>query len=53
MKKIVGNQVKVKAAGGVRDYLTAQAMIDAGAERLGTSSGIEIIKEYQRLADKE
>ncbi|MBP1042223.1 deoxyribose-phosphate aldolase [Vagococcus sp. BWB3-3] len=49
MKETVGDLVKVKAAGGVRDYATAQAMIDAGAERLGTSSGIEIVKEYQLL----
>lgn len=52
MKKTVGSSVKVKAAGGVRDYATAQAMIEAGAERLGTSSGIEIVKEYQLLITK-
>ncbi len=45
---MVGNDVKVKAAGGIRDLNTALKMIEAGAERLGTSSGIKIIEEYQR-----
>ena len=48
MKSIVGDDVKVKAAGGIRDLETALAMIDAGAERLGTSAGVEIIEEYRR-----
>ncbi|MEG0629127.1 MAG: deoxyribose-phosphate aldolase [Enterococcus sp.] len=47
MKKVVGEEVKVKAAGGIRDLTTALAMIEAGAERLGTSSGIQIIEEYK------
>ena len=37
MKNAVGNDTKVKAAGGIRDIETASAMIDAGADRLGTS----------------
>ena len=37
MKNAVGNDTKVKAAGGIRDIETARAMIDAGADRLGTS----------------
>ncbi|MGO3608734.1 MAG: deoxyribose-phosphate aldolase [Enterococcus sp.] len=47
MKKVVGEEVKVKAAGGIRDLTTALAMIEAGAQRLGTSSGIKIIEEYK------
>lgn len=43
MRKVVGAEVGVKASGGVRDYKTAIAMIEAGATRLGTSSGIAII----------
>lgn len=46
MKSIVGNDVKVKAAGGIRDLDTLYAMVEAGAERIGTSAGIEILKEY-------
>ena len=44
MKSVVGNNAKVKASGGVRDKETAQKYVDLGAERLGTSSGIDIVK---------
>ncbi|GMA08744.1 deoxyribose-phosphate aldolase [Tetragenococcus halophilus subsp. flandriensis] len=47
MKQIVGNKVKVKAAGGIRDLKTAKEMIEAGAERLGMSAGVKVVEEYQ------
>ena len=47
MKKYAGEDVAVKAAGGIRSFAAAKAMIEAGATRLGTSSGIKIIKEMQ------
>lgn len=37
--------LKVKASGGIRDKETALKMLDAGAERLGTSSGVKIVEE--------
>lgn len=43
MKKIVGDKAKVKASGGVRTKETAEEMVAAGASRLGTSNGIQII----------
>ena len=43
MRKTVGNGVGVKASGGVRDYPTAVKMIEAGATRLGSSSGVAIV----------
>lgn len=43
MRRIVGPSKGVKASGGIRDTATALAMIDAGANRIGTSSGIKII----------
>ena len=46
MKSVVGDEVKVKAAGGIRDLKTALAMIEAGDERLGTSAGVAIVEEY-------
>lgn len=46
MKSVVGDEVKVKAAGGIRELKTALAMIEAGAERLGTSAGVAIVEEY-------
>lgn len=45
MKSIVGDELEVKASGGVRDLDTAKKMIEAGATRLGTSSGVQISKE--------
>lgn len=56
MKSVVGEYVTVKAAGGIRDWETCSAMIDAGAERIGTSSGIEILEQFERArisAEKE
>ena len=44
MKKMVGDNAEVKASGGVKSYETAEKYIELGATRLGTSSGIDIIK---------
>lgn len=44
MKSVVGDKLEVKASGGVRDLDTAEKMIQAGASRLGTSSGIKLVK---------
>lgn len=44
MKSVVGDNLEVKASGGVRDRETAIKMIEAGATRIGTSSGIKIIE---------
>lgn len=47
MKSIVGDNLEVKASGGIRDLDTALKMIEAGATRLGISAGVQIVKEYQ------
>lgn len=44
MKSVVGNKLQVKASGGIKDSQQAMALIEAGATRLGTSSGIAIIQ---------
>jgi deoxyribose-phosphate aldolase len=44
MKQTVGKKVKVKASGGIRTYNDAKTMIEAGAERIGASSGVQIVK---------
>ncbi|AMQ18643.1 deoxyribose-phosphate aldolase [Thermococcus peptonophilus] len=44
MRKVVGPEIGVKAAGGIRTYEQALAMIEAGANRIGTSSGVKIVK---------
>lgn len=46
MKETVGELVKVKAAGGIRDWETCKAMIEAGAERIGTSASLKICEEF-------
>ena len=43
MRETVGPEMGVKAAGGVRDFATACAMIEAGANRIGTSSAAKIL----------
>lgn len=42
MRRTVGPDMGVKASGGVRDYASAVALIEAGATRIGTSSGVAI-----------
>lgn len=44
MRKTVGDKMGVKASGGIKTYEDAIKMINAGANRLGTSSGIAIMK---------
>lgn len=54
MKATVGPNVKVKAAGGIRNSDDFLAMIAAGAQRIGTSSGIKIINALkQRMKDDD
>ena len=48
MKETVGPDVKVKAAGGIRNTDDFLAMIAAGAERIGTSSGVKIIEALKK-----
>ncbi|MBQ1288182.1 MAG: deoxyribose-phosphate aldolase [Erysipelotrichaceae bacterium] len=48
MKDTVGNNAKVKAAGGIHTLAEANAMIAAGADRLGCSASVAIMEEYQK-----
>ena len=45
MRQVVGNTMGIKAAGGIRSYADTMAMITAGATRIGTSTGVMILKE--------
>lgn len=47
MRRTVGDRCGVKASGGIRSAADAKAMIHAGANRLGTSSGVKIIHEWR------
>lgn len=51
MKETVGEKVKVKAAGGIRSLKDAYEMIEAGAERLGSTASVKIMEEF--LASRE
>ena len=46
IKSIVGSVCRIKASGGIRDLRSATALVEAGAERIGTSSGVAIMQEY-------
>lgn len=48
MRRVVGPAMGVKAAGGVRNYADAQAMISAGATRIGASAGVKIMQELSQ-----
>ena len=52
MKDTVGDTCKVKAAGGIRDWETCRAMIEAGAERIGTSASLKILEEFRRSREQ-
>lgn len=48
MRRVVGPQMGVKAAGGVRSLADARAMLAAGATRLGSSAGVKIMQELEQ-----
>lgn len=48
MKDTVGNDVEVKAAGGIHSYAEVKEMIEAGATRIGASATVQIIEEYNK-----
>lgn len=48
MRRVVGPAIGVKASGGVRNYADTQAMIAAGATRIGASAGVAILSESRR-----
>lgn len=52
MKSIVGDKIRVKAAGGIRNLDTALAMMEAGAERIGTSAGVAIVEEWKNRQEQ-
>ncbi|KXG11330.1 Deoxyribose-phosphate aldolase 2 [Anoxybacillus sp. P3H1B] len=51
MRQTVGPDMGVKASGGVRDLQGAEAMVKAGATRIGTSSGVAIVQGKTALTD--
>lgn len=46
MKTAVAGKAKVKASGGIRDWKSTLAMLEAGADRIGTSASLKIVEEW-------
>lgn len=44
IREVVGNEMGVKAAGGIRTFQKAKALLDAGASRIGTSAALQIVR---------
>ena len=47
MTEVLEGRAKVKASGGIRDWRTALAMLEAGADRIGTSASLQILEEWK------
>ncbi len=45
IRKTIGSEGKIKASGGIRSFVDLKKMIEAGADRIGTSSGVKIMEE--------
>ncbi len=48
MRKHLPSNVKIKASGGIKTYSFAKQLIEAGANRLGCSAGVEIVKQAEK-----
>jgi deoxyribose-phosphate aldolase len=51
MRRVVGDQMGVKAAGGIKTLAQAEAMLKAGATRIGASAGVAIVKQARASQD--
>jgi len=51
IKKTIKNGAKIKASGGIKDFQTAMKYIENGADRIGTSKGVSIVKNTNTLAE--
>jgi deoxyribose-phosphate aldolase len=48
LARIAAGRIGVKAAGGIRDWITCRALLAAGATRIGSSGGVAIVEEWRR-----
>lgn len=49
---LMSEQLPVKASGGIGSYERARALLDAGAERIGASRGVQLVEEYRTANDR-
>lgn len=52
MKQAVAGRAKVKASGGIRDWVSTKALLEAGADRIGTSASLKILAEWKAAISK-
>lgn len=52
IRQVVGPKARVKASGGIHDLATVEAFVRAGADRIGTSTGVSILEEYALAAEE-
>ncbi|MFA4015250.1 MAG: hypothetical protein RUDDFDWM_000328 [Candidatus Fervidibacterota bacterium] len=53
MRRVVGNKMRIKAAGGIRTLHQTLELLDAGADRIGTSHAVDILREAQQHSAQE
>ena len=49
MKEMVGERIKIKAAGGIRTLQDAKKMIELGASRIGSTASVQIVEAFLAL----
>ena len=49
MRENISENVRIKASGGIRTFADMKKMLDAGADRIGASASVNIIKETYRV----
>jgi deoxyribose-phosphate aldolase len=45
LRKLLAPGIRIKVSGGIRTYAGARALLDAGADRLGSSHGVQLIED--------
>lgn len=52
MRKVVGDRLKVKASGGIKTLRDCVTILEAGADRIGTSNAVPIVEEVKAMLDQ-
>lgn len=47
LKQTIGDKIRIKASGGIRDHIFTVELIENGADRIGTSAGVDILNSYR------
>jgi deoxyribose-phosphate aldolase len=53
IKNVIGDKLKIKASGGIETLSDVLAVLEAGADRIGTAYGVQIINEYRKLKQQK